>query len=603
MRILRIATMCVLALFAVAEARAQQVIINGQTSELPIQLPGMGPRQLKTGTARLRGRVVAAETATPVRRAIVRISGPDIGTKTAMTDAEGRYEFRDLPAGRFNVSVSKAGYVAVQYGQTRPFEQGKPIDLIDAQVMDKADITMPRGSVISGRLVDEFGDPMSEAMVLAMRSVWSGGRRRLQPTGRSATTNDLGQFRIYGLSPGDYYVSATMRGGSEMIAMEMAMVAATGGSTAGGPTGSNPNSGYAPTYFPGTPNGAEAQKISVATGQEAQNTDFALLPVRLAKITGVVISSEGKPVDGAMVNAAPKNMDGAGMMMGGTGRTDKNGNFTLSNVAPGDYVLQTRSLQITMTSGGDNMMFTARVGGTEGSPDAEVGSMPIAVGGEDLSNVVIVTSKGASAAGHLTFEGGAKPTNITNIRVMPVSADSDGGPTMMMGGMNSVKADGSFELRGLSGTRLLRLMNVPTGWLVKAVRVNGADITDTGMEFKAGEVVSGVDIVLTSKVTQVSGTVSGSGSEPVKDYTLVIFADDPQRWTLPNARYVVGRRPDQNGRFEVKQLPPGSYYAVAVDYLPEGDWFDPDVLDRLKVNAKKFSVDEGETKTLDLKIQ
>jgi hypothetical protein len=603
MRILKVSPMCVLALLLVTEAHGQQVIINGQTSELPMQFPGMGPRQPKTGTARLRGRIVAAETAAPVRRAIVRISGPDIGTKTAMTDSEGRYEFRDLPGGRFNVSASKAGYVAVQYGQTRPFEQGKSIDLVDAQVMDKADIVMPRGSVISGRLVDEFGDPMADAMVLAMRSVWAGGRRRLQPTGRGATTNDLGQFRIYGLSPGDYFVSATMRGG-EMMAMEMAMVAA-GAAAAGGPTGSNPSSGYAPTYFPGTPNGAEAQKISIAAGQEAQNTDFALLPVRLAKITGVVISSEGKPVEGAMITAMPQNMDGAGMMMGGSGRCDKNGNFTVSNVAPGDYVLQSRSLQITMTGGGgDNMMVTARIGGGgDGGADSEVGTMPISVGGEDLTNVVLVTSKGASASGHLTFEGGAKPTAITGIRVMPASADSDGGPAMMMGGMNNVKADGSFEVRGLSGTRLFRVINLPAGWSLKAVRVNGADITDTGLEFKPGEAVTGVDIVLTSRSSEVTGIVTGSGSEPVKDYTLVIFSDDPQRWSLPNTRYVVGRRPDQNGRFQVKDLPPGTYYAIAVDYLPQGEWFDPDVLDRLKANAKKFTLEEGETKTVDLRIQ
>jgi hypothetical protein len=97
--------------------------------------------------------------------------------------------------------------------------------------------------------------------------------------------------------------------------------------------------------------------------------------------------------------------------------------------------------------------------------------------------------------------------------------------------------------------------------------------------------------------------VTGEGSVQVMDYTVVVFADDPQRWTLPGTRYVAGRRPDLNGKFEVKPLPPGSYYAAAVDYLPDGDWNDPEVLERLKAHAKKFSVDEGESKTLELKIQ
>ena len=603
MRFLRIAALCACAFLGstdlTAQVQQQQIIVNGP--DLPVQLPGMGPRQPKTGTGRLRGRVLSADTGGPVRRAQVRISSQDIGTKSAMTDAEGRYEFRDLPAGRFNMSATKAGYVTIQYGQTRPFESGKAVDLTEGQLMDKADFSLPRGSAISGRLVDEFGDPVADALVSAMRSAWSGGRRRLQPTGRTAQTNDLGQFRIYGLSPGDYYVNATFRAG-EMAAMEIAMSAVTGAGS-GGPTGSNPNSGYAPTYFPGTPNGSEAQKISLAVGQEAQNTDFALLPVKLAKISGTVISSEGKPVEGSMVTAQPRNSDGAAMMMmmGGGARTDKNGNFTISNVSPGEYTLQTRAFQIMTSGNGDNMVFTARVGiGADGN-DAETGSLPVTLSGQDLSGVVVVTSKGATATGQLTFEGAAKPSTLTNIRVNASAVDQDG-PMMSFGGPGTVKADGTFELKGLSGTRLVRVSSLPPGWMLKSVRVNGNDITDAGMDFKAGEAVTGVEVVLTSKLTEVNGTVK-AGSGQAKDYTLVVFADEPQKWSLPNSRYVAGTRPDQEGRFQIKNLPAGGYYAIAVDYLAQGEWGDPDVLERLKAKATSFNIDEGETKTLALSLR
>jgi hypothetical protein len=602
MRFLRTAAVCVGALVITSEfgAAQQQIIINGTTTtDLPMQLPGIGPRQPKTGTARLRGRVLSAESGGPVRRAQVRIMGSDIGSKSAMTDAEGRYEFRDLPAGRFNLSAAKAGYVSVQYGQTRPFESGKAIDLGDGQALDKADISMPRGSAISGRLVDEFGDPVADAIVNAMRSAWVGGRRRLQPTGRTATTNDLGQFRIYGLSPGEYYVNATFRG--DMMAMEVAMAAAAGVGT-GGPVGSNPNSGYAATYFPGTANGAEAQKVTLAAGQEAQNTDFALLPVKLAKISGTVISSEGKPVDGSMINALPRNADGPGMMMmmAGNTRTDKNGNFTIPNLAPGEYTLQSRVMQFMTSGGGDNMTFTARVGGDSGS-EAETGSLPISVSGEDLSNVVIVTSKGATATGRLAFEDGSKPGTLTGIRVSASAADVEG-PMMGFAGPGSVKADGTFELRGLGGARIIRAANLPAGWMLKSVRVNGNDITDTGMDFKPGETIAGVEVTLTSKLTEVNGTVK-DGSQQVKDYTVVVFTDEPQKWTLVNSRYVSGTRPDQEGRFQIKNLPPAGYYAVAVDYLAQGEWNDPDVLERLKPRATSFSINEGETKTLNLTLR
>src|SRR5262245_40069076 len=225
------------------DARPQDVqqqtirISTGDGGPISVLPPG---RQAKVGTGRLRGRVLAAgDTNSALRRAQVRISGPDIGTKTALTDTQGRFEFKDLPAGRFTVSVSKSGFVTMQYGQSRPFEPGRPIELTDGQLMDKADVALPRGSVLAGRVVDEFGEAVAEADVTAMRMQYQNGRRRLVPSGRNASTNDLGQFRLYGLPPGEYYVSATLRNMSMMLDM------VAGGGAAAGPSGSNQASGYA----------------------------------------------------------------------------------------------------------------------------------------------------------------------------------------------------------------------------------------------------------------------------------------------------------------------------------------------------------------------
>jgi hypothetical protein len=127
------------------EVRQQIQITAPGPGEMP---PLMGPnREPKTGTGILRGRVRASDTGAPIRRAQVRITSPDIGVKTALTDAQGRYEFKELPASRFNVSVTKSGFVMTQYGQNRPFEPGRPIELTDAQVMEKVDVSLPRGSV------------------------------------------------------------------------------------------------------------------------------------------------------------------------------------------------------------------------------------------------------------------------------------------------------------------------------------------------------------------------------------------------------------------------------------------------------------------------
>ena len=601
MRNLRVASSLLIVLTAATPVGAQVIINETRITGDATQFPGMpGRPEFKSGTGRIRGRIVAADTGSPVRRAQVRLSGPEVGAKAAMTDAEGRYEFRELPAGRFTLSATKSGFVNVQYGQTRPFESGKTIELADAQVLDKADISLPRGSVISGRVLDEFGDPVPDATVTAMRSTWSNGRRKLQPAGRNAQTNDLGQFRLFGLPPGDYYVSGSATGG-QMMQVEMALSATMVG--AGGATGSNPASGYAPTYFPGTTNGAEAQRLTLNVGQEQQNTDFALVPVKLAKVSGVVLNSEGRPAEGTSINAVPRNADSAGPLfaLGLSGRTDKTGAFTISNVPPGEYVLQTRAVQVfTSGDGGNRMVFSMTRGGPDGG-GGEVASVPLVVNGDDVSNVVVVTAKGGTATGSLIYEGGAKPDVKNPVRIRAAAFDADG-PAMLDGASAAVKADNTFELGGLAGGRIIRVANLPTGWTLKAVKLNGQDITDSGAEFKAGEAVTGLDIVLTNKLTQVSGVVKGTDGEPVKDYTVVVFSDDEEQWTVPQTRYIAGVRPDQDGRFQFRNLPPGSYHAVAVDYIEQGAWGDPDLLKQLREKASTFSLNEGETKTLDLKL-
>src|SRR5260221_11719192 len=166
----------------------------------------------------------------------------------------------------------------MNYGQSRPFEPGRPIELAEAQKMDKADVALPRGSVLAGRVVDEFGEAVAEADVTAMRMQFTNGKRRLVPSGRTGTTNDLGQYRIYGIPPGEYYVSATLR---NMSSMGMDLL----GGGPGGPTGSNQNSGYAATYYPSTPTPGEAQRVALAAGQELASVDIHLRPVRLANVT------------------------------------------------------------------------------------------------------------------------------------------------------------------------------------------------------------------------------------------------------------------------------------------------------------------------------
>jgi protocatechuate 3,4-dioxygenase beta subunit len=162
------------------------------------------------GTATLRGHVTAADSGQPLRKAQVRIFASDIReNRLATTDVDGRYEFKEVRAGRYTVSVNKGSYVGVSYGQERPTDPPKPLQILDNQTVEKLDFALPRGSVITGRVVDEFGEPISDVQIAPQRYQSIQGQRRLVPAGRQTSTDDMGEFRLFGIPPGQYYLSAT----------------------------------------------------------------------------------------------------------------------------------------------------------------------------------------------------------------------------------------------------------------------------------------------------------------------------------------------------------------------------------------------------------
>jgi hypothetical protein len=185
------------------------------------------------------------------------------------------------------------------------------------------------------------------------------------------------------------------------------------------------------------------------------------------------------------------------------------------------------------------------------------------------------------------------------VTAAPVDIDSN--PMPMFGGSN-VKDTGAFEVEGLVGQRVFRAANLPKGWILKSVKIQGEDVTDKGIEFKPGEDVSGVEIELTNRTTAISGAVTNDSGQVQKDFTVVVFSEDQAKWVMPQNRWTASSRPDQEGRFKFSNLPPGAYFAIAVEYVAQGEWSDPDWLARAAKRATRFTLDEGATKTLDLKL-
>ena len=350
--------------------------------------------------------------------------------------------------------------------------------------------------------------------------------------------------------------------------------------------------GYAPTYFPGTGNVSEAQRVTLGLGQE-MTVSFALLPVRTVRVSGTVVSTSGaSPVGGAVV-LTPADGDEVGIVVPTAGPIQANGSFTIVNAVPGSYLLSVR------TGGGGQGAGAPRAALRAGA--GEVGILPINVGSEDVTGVTIVTTRGASVEGSVVFEGGATRPQLDTLRVAARPLRAGAGPLAGRPSQASLAANGSFSLSGLVGALTFRVDGLPPQWIVKSIEVGNADVTDGALELKGTEQITGARITLSDKVTELNGSATAGGSA-AKDYSVIVFADEPARWVFPT-RYVRSVRGNQQGTFALRGLPGGvGYLAVAVNYLEEGEAQDPEFLRQLRDRASSVSLREGETKTVELRV-
>jgi hypothetical protein len=162
-------------------------------------------------------------------------------------------------------------------------------------------------------------------------------------------------------------------------------------------------------------------------------------------------------------------------------------------------------------------------------------------------------------------------------------------------------ADLTFGLQVSPGDVIVRASALQQGWMIKEIRLNGRDVTE-GITVRPGRDVTGLEIEMTDRIPEVSGVVTNPSGEPVHDYVAILFPQDQELWKTPGegrTRMVV---PDQDGRYKVRSLRPGMYYAAAVESVETGQWMDPDYLAALQPRAVRLSLGDGETKSIDLKL-
>jgi protocatechuate 3,4-dioxygenase beta subunit len=525
---------------------------------------------------------VLSDAGQPVRRALVRVTAPEMrGIRAVSTDADGRYEIRDLPAGRYTVTASKPSFVAWAYGQTQPNGPPKPVALTENQTAENIDVRMPRGGVITGRVFDEFGDPVPNVEVMTVRRTYSQGQRRLILIGPRAQTNDIGEYRLFGLEPGHYYVSA--RAQTQNVPTF----------TANGVEFASERNGFAPTFYPATADPAGARALALGAGQMIAGIDVALQPARMATISGIAIDGQGGPLSGGGVSAMAR---GAGTPALGllNGPVSKDGHFNLPNVPPGEYIVRVASPRLSPD------------GRPSGQPEFAVAL--VTVNGEDISGVTLAPIPLVTLRGRVVFDdpAAAQALNPSSVRLNVLQFGIDDGLLGGVGGAPPTLTDDfAFEIKTRPGQIGLRPFMPPapsgTAWQLKAVRVNGVDVTDTGVNVGA-DGARDIEIEMTNRIQKISGTVTDAGGASIRDFTVALFSQNRQQWTDPMGRRFAIARPGESGGFTVATLPPGEYFAIALPQLDPNDWQDPEQLENLSRLATPFVLAPGDSRTLELRL-
>ncbi len=602
----------------VSSAAAQ--VLPGRDNPLP------AASSPAVGTASISGTVTVAGTGDPARRARVTLNGgePRIG-RTATTDDHGRFAVPSLPAGRYNLSVSKPGHVTVSYGQRQPGagRPGTAIQLADDERFE-AHLVLPRGSVLTGTVVDEHGEATPGTSIRALRYTIQNGQRTLQQAG-TATTDDRGIYRIFGLQPADYVVCAMPRAApsvmvdlermrTEVAALQQAAgrleaaqaeealmrARALQAQVAGAPPSDDQRTGYAAVCYPGTTVPSASVAIPLGVGQERGGVDFQLQLVPVGSVEGMLVSPVGATPQNVNITLSAAGAALPGMSTVST-RAGADGRFRLHNVSPGQYRLTARGTLPTerpVPAGSAAQPQAQRVDAPRVWASAD-----ISVDGRDVTDVVLALQPGLTVSGHLAFNGGGTPpADLSRVRLnlspvnLPGVASQPGMPSSA-----TVDASGRFTIPNVVPGLYRLSASGAAGWTMESAVIGGQDSLDYPVDVRPGQSLTGALVTFTDRQTEVSGAMTDGRGQPVPDYTLIIFPSDPSFWT-PGARRIQSTRPGTDGRFIFRNLPPGEYRVATVLDPEPGSWTDPGYLRELEAVSLRVTLTPGEKKVQNIRL-
>jgi protocatechuate 3,4-dioxygenase beta subunit len=471
-----------------------------------------------------------------------------------LTDTEGSFSFKGLSPGRYLLTAQKEGYFDRLMGGYSGSTTTRILVIENGKPPAPLELSMIKAGTISGQIRDPAGRSV-QGMKVDANQIWYPKGRATFSSRASAVTDEHGEFRLFWLPPGEYFVGATPG--------EVGSI-------------SNPQGTWALTFFPGETDPAAASPLTIREGEEIKGIDINLRTstTRTYSISGTAVNPiaslnpVGRPGADRTVSSfylVPRESSLTDGVLAPTVTNSlpvdsrKEGDFQIRNVKPGRYDLYPNAYDFT-----DHHILTSRT--------------PIDVGNADITGLLIPVNKGVTLSAVATVEG-EPPIPLNSLRMNLSTLDSTPYPFAASLESPQVDSSGRATAEGIPEARYtLGLTGLPPMAYIADIRQDDISVFDDG--FVMDQKSRPVQIVVRSDGATVGGLVQTSDHKPAANIT-VILVPPLERRKNPALFKVVTT--DEAGRFSMASVMPGPYTIIALKDPPFREpWLNADFLSTYK---------------------
>jgi sarcosine oxidase gamma subunit len=527
--------------------------------------------QLLSNTAAARGLPIGQ----PVIQNLVNNSLGAQDWPSVMSGEDGRFTFSKVKPGRYTIRVTRDGHFGKPVGGVYPTSEAVNV-LAPAGGTLEVPLTLIPGAIIAGRVFDQSGAIVSNMTVQAYALTYQNGFSFLQPA-VTKTTDDRGEYRLFWLPPGDYYVGATTRAAGPLV---------------GGQPGAR-------TFYPSVTRLNESQPITIRGGEDLRSMDIALRPAALFKISGQITSSvaappnvNGSPLVTAFLHLADRDLEtpvdnAAANQSGRISLTPNTGAFEITNVLPGSYEVLGRVADPSAAAGVGAAFGWGRV-----IDDVE---------DRDVRNVSIAVSPSSALKGVVRVVGGGDLPRNLRIALNPMGGSSRVALYQLVATRGTpVAEDGSFSVASVppGQFRLAALPGLPPSFYIADVRQNSTSVFDSGFVVGSGELAP-IEILITPGAGAVDGVVENGSKKVVADAVVALI---PEARRQDNRALYATTNTGTDGKFSFHGVAPGNYQVMAWESTPPNAYQSLSFLKKYEGRGTVVRVSQNGTATVQVDI-